>query len=160
MTQTKLQEEYREQRRILIDDVARHLEGRNVETVFDVACGRGHHLVRLCSALECAGVGVDITPQMVRAAEGLEHEADIVWRNTDYREWLPEQDGYDFILCMGLLYYYEDFESVIRLIAEHARVGFLVDTFCLDLEDESQNVLTLDNPSNRMTEWAGLCGTA
>ncbi len=91
--------------------------------ILDVGCGTGLTGAALRSAGYDAIDGVDVSQQSLKVAAATGH-----YRSTDHADFqaLPtaiEENGYDGLLCVGVLTYLPDVEAVLRECARIVRPG-------------------------------------
>lgn len=147
---------YRSERTQLVENCFQILSrARPVSNVLDIACREGLWLrviQRQHPLLELTGI--DIDPDCIKRARRLAHG--ITYVCSDSLAYLNEQrQQYDVILCMGMLYYYYNVETLVTLLSQRAKCGLLIDTFCLRDKYSSDNeIRKIDNTPNRMTKWA------
>jgi trans-aconitate methyltransferase len=131
-----------------------------VESVFDCACNTGFWLGQAQRwAPEADLVGVDTDATSVQTGRSM--HAGIELHHGDCRNILTNLDRqFDMILCMGVLYYYYDIEGFLTKLAQHCRVGMLVDTVVMREPEaaiadvETPRVVALQNQPNEMTRAA------
>ena len=131
-----------------------------VESVFDCACNTGFWLGQAQRwAPQADLVGVDMDAASVQTGRSM--RTGIELHHGDCRDILSNLDRqFDMILCMGVLYYYYDIEGFLTKLAQHCRVGMLVDTVVMretentTADVETPRVVTLQNKPNGMTRAA------
>ncbi len=125
-----------------------------VESVLDCACNVGYWLDACHRRFPAARlIGIDSDANNVRRAKTL--RPGIEFHHGDARAILRHRDDqYDAVLCMGMLYYFHDFESILGILASRCSIGMLVDTFCVS-DEEPAGIVELGNPKNNWTSAAG-----
>jgi len=130
-----------------------------VTSVFDCACNTGFWLAQARRHLPDAQlVGVDNDGSSIKLAQTTHPGIEFI--QGDSRTVLLKSDWqFDLILCMGLLYYYHDFERFLDILTQHCRIGMLVDTVVLRPDGQTDSgapppVATLTNAPNEMTRAA------
>lgn len=96
------------------------------QQVLDIACGNGATLFALAGHAAISGVGVDLSPWMLRAAvdrhERTAADADLHWVLADARRY-GEGQQFDIVTCLGAEWVWHDFNGTARAVAARTRPG-------------------------------------
>ena len=97
----------------------RHAQFESTDVVLDVGCGDGTHLRALADRID-RGIGVDLSPRMVRTARRRTQDASLQFRVGDAECLTSVPDAsVDTVLCVGVL---EHLLHPVRALRQIARV--------------------------------------
>ena len=89
--------------------------------VLDIACGKGEFLVRLAEVYGISGVGVDISPRLIKKC--LEKkvrrvpDSDIQFMEMDGSRYVPESyESFDLAMCIGASFVYGGYRGTIHAL--------------------------------------------
>jgi len=99
--------------------------------VLDIACGKGEFLVVLAELHGVSGVGVDLSPYVIRDCERKKSErvpeADLVFIEMDGAEYSPEEgEKYHMASCLGASWVYGGHRGTLQALSEMTTPGGLV----------------------------------
>ena len=108
--------------------------------VLDVPCGHGRLALPL-AARGCAVAGVDLSRELLRAAEGASRSAgvSVAWRRSDMRT-LPWRGSFDAAFCMGNSFGYLDDRGNAAFLAAVARALGPRGRFVLDFGQAAESI--------------------
>lgn len=107
-----------------LDQVVRLVDPVDDETALDIACGYGELLIRLRSAAEIHGQGVDLSPWMIAAAHRYASvgATDLRWTIGEGKK-IPVEPTHDLVMCLGATWIWHGFNGTVRAAAERTSPG-------------------------------------
>ena len=110
-----------------IDEMVGLLDLSPGARVLDVACGKAELLVRVAERWGIRGVGVDLSPYVVRqarekaAARGVSGRLVLV--ESDGAAWDPGPEPYDLAMCVGASWVFGGHAGTLRALRQRTRPG-------------------------------------
>lgn len=112
-----------------LDELVRLLDLPTGSRVLDIACGKAEMLVRTVERYGCTGIGVDISPPVVREARARAEQ------RVPGKLEIIEQDGarfqagaasFDLVMCLGASWTFGGHAGTLRALAGWVRPGGLL----------------------------------
>jgi hypothetical protein len=125
----------------------------DINNVFDMACNNGYWINTATRFLpNTKFTGMDTQDFSERGWKEFTNE-NVNFKQGNSLEYLETQKSkYDFVMCMGVMYYYNDIKSFIQTITDATKSTVLIDTFCFNSEESLEK--QVKNPPNKMVKAA------
>jgi len=98
--------------------------------VLDVACGKAELLLRIAARYDASGVGIDLSPYEVEAAEvrvsdrGLKDKITIV--HSDGADYKAQANSFDLAMCIGATWVWGGYAGTIEALKQRVTPGGLI----------------------------------
>ena len=104
-------------------EMARLLPDVRGKTVLDLGCGYGHNCAQFSDSGAARVVGIDISQKMLDAARRESSRPNIEYKNLNMIEISSLHEKFDLVYSSLAFHYIEDFDRLVRVIAELMNTG-------------------------------------
>ena len=112
-----------------LDNFCKLLQLEPGSRVLDIACGKGEFLVRLAELYDISGVGVDLSPYVIKDFEEKKKtrvpNADLLILEMDGADYKPT-NPFDVSVCLGASWVFNGYKGTLQALMEITKPGGLI----------------------------------